>query len=254
MRGLGSAGFLAANLVVGALIARAGSGVALWWIVACMALLVPLALAHPGGRKVERQPPSLGEIGRLVTNPTFAVFMGLFAFIQASHAMLYSLGSVHWRDLGVGESEIGALWAASVAAEILFLMVFGTWTIERLGPVRAMALAAAAGILRWTAMTADPTGFWLWPIQCLHASPSAPATSGRSPSSPAPSPTATPPPPRAPPAPWPAAPPWRPDGARRLALSLLGGRTYGLGAASAALGLLFCLWLARRWRGEELAV
>ena len=34
----------------------------------------------------------------------------------------------------------------------------------------------------------------------------------------------------------------------------LGGRTYALGAASAALGLLFSLWLARRWRGEELAV
>ena len=50
VRGLGSAGFLAANLVVGALIARTGSAVALWWIVGCMALLVPLALAHPGGR------------------------------------------------------------------------------------------------------------------------------------------------------------------------------------------------------------
>ena len=150
VRGLGSAGFLAANLVVGALIARTGSVVALWWIVGCMALLVPLALAHPGGRKVEGQPPRLREIGRLVVNPTFAVFMGLFAFLSASHAMLYSLGSIHWRALGVGESEIGALWAASVAAEIVFLMLVGTWTIERLGPVRAMALAAAAAVLRWT--------------------------------------------------------------------------------------------------------
>ena len=34
----------------------------------------------------------------------------------------------------------------------------------------------------------------------------------------------------------------------------LGGATYALGAASSALALLLALALARRWRGEELAV
>jgi PPP family 3-phenylpropionic acid transporter len=34
---------------------------------------------------------------------------------------------------------------------------------------------------------------------------------------------------------------------------MLGGRAYGIGAASAGLGLALCLWLARRWRGEQLA-
>ena len=35
---------------------------------------------------------------------------------------------------------------------------------------------------------------------------------------------------------------------------MFGGRTFALGIASAALGLALCLWLARRWRGERLAV
>jgi PPP family 3-phenylpropionic acid transporter len=255
VRGVGSAGFLAANLVVGALIARTGSGVALWWIAGCMALLVPLALAHPGGRRVERQPPRMGEIGRLVLNPTFAIFMGLFAFSQGSHAMLYALGSVHWRDLGIGGTEIGALWALSVAAEIVFLMLFGTWTIERLGPVRAMGLAAAAGVLRWSLMTADPTGLWLWPLQCLHA-----FTFGASHLGAIAFIT------RAVPDRYAAAAQGAGGAmaagavmAGQMALAAwlypsLGGATYALGAASSALGLLFCLWLARRWRGEELAV
>lgn len=255
VRAFGSAGYLAANLAVGALIAASGSGIALWWIAGCMALLVPLALVHPGGRKVERRPPRLGEIGRLVTTPTFAVFMGLLAFSSASHAMLYSLGSVHWRDLGIGESEIGALWATSVAAEIAFLMLFGTWTIERLGPVRAMGLGAAAGIVRWTLMAVDPTGFWLWPLQCLHA-----LTFGASHIGAIAFIT------RAVPDRYSAAAQGAAGAmaagaamAGQMALAawlypVLGGRTYALGAASSALGLLFCLWLARRWRGEELAV
>ena len=50
VRGLGSTGFLAANLIVGALIARTGSGVALWWIVGCMAAPRAPRPAHPGGR------------------------------------------------------------------------------------------------------------------------------------------------------------------------------------------------------------
>ena len=136
VRGIGSLGFLAANLVVGALIARTGSGIALWWIVACMAALVVAlrSATRASARSRARCRPSLREIGRLVMNPVFALFMAVFAFIQASHAMMYSLGSIHWRDIGIGETEIGALWATSVGAEIVFLLLFGTYAIERLGP------------------------------------------------------------------------------------------------------------------------
>jgi PPP family 3-phenylpropionic acid transporter len=255
VRGVGSAGYLLANLLVGTLIAATGSWVALWWMVGCMALLVPLSLAHPGGGKVTGTPPRLGEIGRLVLNPTFAVFMGVYGFSQAGHAMLYSLGSVHWRDLGIGATEIGALWAASVAAEIVFMLFLGTWVVDRLGPVGAMALSALAGIVRWTVMTADPVGFWLWPIQALHAltfgaghlgamafitrsvpdrySAAAQGAGGAM------------------------------AGGGVLALQMvlaawlypaLGGRTYFLGTASAAVALVLCIWLARRWRGQELVV
>ena len=50
VRGVGSAGYLVANLLVGALIAATGSWVALWWMVGCMAAARP-ALARPSGRR-----------------------------------------------------------------------------------------------------------------------------------------------------------------------------------------------------------
>ena len=51
VRAFGSAGYLAANLAVGALIAASGSGIALWWIVGCMALSRPSPSSTPAGAR-----------------------------------------------------------------------------------------------------------------------------------------------------------------------------------------------------------
>jgi PPP family 3-phenylpropionic acid transporter len=195
------------------------------------------------------------EIGRLVINPVFAIFMGVVAFTQASHAVMYAYGTIHWRALGIGEAEIGALWAASVATEIVFMVTIGTWAVGRLGPVGALALSGIAGIVRWGAMMADPTGFWLWPIQGLHALTFALAHLGaigfigRAV------------PDRYAAAAQGATGAMAAGGVLALGMALaavlypsLGGRTYGLGVAASALGLILCAWLARRWRGEEIEV
>ncbi len=256
VRGIGSAGYLAANLIVGAWIAWSGTWIALWWIVVCLAALIALTVHHPGARRVEGQaPPDFREIGRLVVNPDFALFMAAVAFLQASHAVMYALGSLHWHALGLGATEIGALWAAAVAVEVVFMMVFGTYAIERLGPVGAMSVAGLAGVLRWTAMMADPTGFWLWPIQGLHALTFAMAHLG------AIAFISRAVPDRDSAAAQGATGAMAVGGVTALQMALaaalyptLGGETYGIGAASSALGLVFCLWLARRWRGQELAI
>lgn len=180
--------------------------------------------------------------------------MAAVAALQASHAVLYALGTIHWHDLGVGAGEIGALWAVSVAAEVVFLLAVGGSTIALLGPIPALALAGAAGVLRWGAMMLDPVGPWLWPIQALHALTFAVAHLGTiafiS---------------RAVPDRFAAA-----QGttsamavgavmalAMLLAAALyprLGGLTYGIAAALSLAGLVLALLLARRWDGGELAV
>ncbi len=256
VRGVGSAGFLLANLAGGAAIARWGSEVALWWIAACLLATGLLALRHPGGRKVQGQaPPRLREIGRLVMNPVFAAFMLAAGFTQGSHAVFLAFGTIHWRSLGIGEAEIGALWAGPVALEIGFLLLVGARITARLGPVGAMALGAAAGLLRWGLMMADPVGPLLWAAQSLHVLTFAAAHLGAIAFIM-----------QAVPARYGAAA----QGATAsmatgilLAIGMLaaaavypliGGLTYGIGVAFSAVGLGFCWRLGRRWRGQELAL
>jgi MFS transporter, PPP family, 3-phenylpropionic acid transporter len=255
-RGLGSAGFLLSNLAVGALLPVLGADIALWWIVACLAGVALLAPGHPGGRKVEGQiPPDLREIAALLVNPVFALFVATVALLQASHAVMYAYGSVHWRALGIAEPTIGLLWATGVAAEIAFLFTIATAVGERLGAIGCLVICGAAGVLRWSAMTADPTGIVLWPLQTLHAFTFAIGHLGamifiaR------------------------AIPP-RFGAAAQGALAAtgsgfgiavgmvvaaalypsLGGGTYAVGAAFSAGGLALLWLLSRRWLGQRLAV
>lgn len=255
-RGLGSIGFLGANLIVGALMARHGSGLALWWIVACLLGVALLGLHHPGARRGQGgTPPRLAEIGRLISLPVFATFTVAAAFIQASHAPYYALGSFHWRALGLGEGRIGALWAFSVAVEVLVMVLAGNLLMNRIGPVRAMLVSGVAGLVRWGTMMADPTGVLLWPLQALHALTFAAGHLGAM-------------------AFIARAVPTRYGGAAQgasgamaaglvLALGMalaaavypaLGGGTYVIGVAFSAAGLVATVALARKWDGGALAV
>ena len=190
------------------------------------------------------------EIGRLVINPVFAIFMAAVAFLQASHAVLYAYGSIHWLALGISEVRIGALWAASVAAEIVFMLPIGT-AVDRSGSGRCgrWRCRGGAGILRWSAMMTDPVGFWLWPIQCLHALTFAMAHLG------AIAFISRAVPDRYAAAAQGATGAMAVGGLTALGMVLaaavypaLGGRSYGIGVATSALALGLCLLLARRWQ------
>ncbi len=255
-RGFGSVGFLAANLLIGALIASTGVMIALWWIAGCLVATMTLALRHPGGRRVQGQaPPRLGEIRRVILDPVFAVFVAALSFTQASHAVFYAYGAIHWTALGLGESRIGALWAAGVGAEVVLMVTFGAGLARALGPVGSLALSGAAGILRWGAMMFDPTGWTLWPLTGLHALTFAIGHLG------AMAFISQAIQPRYGAAAQGAAAAMSAGlvlalgmAAAAVVYPVLGGLTYGIGVLMSAVGLGICWHLGRVWHGEELAV
>jgi PPP family 3-phenylpropionic acid transporter len=60
------------------------------------------------------------------------------------------------------------LWSESVVAEVIVFFLLGPALVRRLGPPRALALAAAAGVLRWTVMGASTQLVPLALIEPLH--------------------------------------------------------------------------------------
>lgn len=167
-RSVGSAAFLAANLICGLAVARWGVDAALWWIILSFPPLIWLGLRHPGGAGTTVARPKLSEAWRLLKSPVFLAAMIAGAATQGSHAVLYAYGSIHWASQGINDATIGALWALGVAVEVALMAIWGKAVIDRLGAAGAILLAAGVGVFRWIVMTLDPGLAWLWPLQALH--------------------------------------------------------------------------------------
>jgi MFS transporter, PPP family, 3-phenylpropionic acid transporter len=94
--------------------------------------------------------------------------VAIAALVLGSHAMHDAFAVIRWNAAGMGPDTAAWLWSEAVAAEVIVFFVLGPFLVDRLGPARAMALAAAAGVLRWSimALTADIVTLAL--IQPLH--------------------------------------------------------------------------------------
>ncbi|ABC22457.1 MFS transporter [Rhodospirillum rubrum] len=174
----GSVSFIALAMGLGPVIAAFGAGVISWTIVALLGVVLAVLPGMPdppegrrgatGGARLGggRLPRDGGMLG-LLTNGRFVLFLISDGLIQAGHATYYALGSVHWHKAGLGETQVGLLWAEGVVAEVL-LFAFGAPLVRLCGPFGLLGLAAAAGVARWsiTAWTTDPAILAL--IQPLH--------------------------------------------------------------------------------------
>jgi len=75
---------------------------------------------------------------------------------------------IRWSDAGMGASAISILWSEAVAAEVIVFLIIGPVLLGRIGTRGAAALAAAAGIIRWS-VAGVTTSVWLLSIlQPLH--------------------------------------------------------------------------------------
>lgn len=175
MRLWGSLSFIAASFVAGWAVAREGHGVVLWLLVLGAAASVAAAHLLPGRTDgtegaddaTSRPRPTLADAARLALSPRFALFILAVGMAQASHAVFYTFGVLHWQAQGVSSAWAGVLWAVGVAAEIGFF-AFSRRVVAAVGPELLIAAGALAGMLRWAAMALDPPLAALLPLQALH--------------------------------------------------------------------------------------
>ena len=169
VRAAGSAAFIVGTLLAGRFVGWRGLDVIVWLnagllaAAACLGWLLPNRMAgadagaSPGasagagaGAEAGRRSRH-GSIRELLAVPGFAPLMIVVALIGGSHALHDSFEVIRWRSAGLSAGECSVLWALSVAAEVAVFALFGRSLLQRLGPSRAMMLAAVAGIVRWGA-------------------------------------------------------------------------------------------------------
>lgn len=173
MRLWGSLTFIAGNFFGAYAIVTFGNGAIVWAIAGCLvatvlaALLLPEPMLPEGLQAQSRRPMSLAGAVRLVTSRPFVLFIAVAATLQATHAVMYAFGSLHWRTQGISSGWIGALWAIGIIVEIGVFAVSGR-IARAVGPLGLMLIAALAGLVRWTLMTLDPPLGTLVALQMLH--------------------------------------------------------------------------------------
>jgi PPP family 3-phenylpropionic acid transporter len=170
----GSLSFIAANLASGVVIGVMGAKIVMPLLVAGTVLLVVGAHLLPrdlDGKRpgaAPRRGLKFADAFRLIHAPVFLLFLLAASLIQASHALYYSFGTLHWREEGIADSVIGVLWSIGVIAEVA-LFAASARVIAALGTARLLMIAGLAAALRWGLMAFDPPLLLLGPLQTLHA-------------------------------------------------------------------------------------
>jgi PPP family 3-phenylpropionic acid transporter len=176
MRVWGSVSFLSANIAGGWIVNRAGVEAFPWLLVGALFSIFLMCLIAPRLGRPRR--PALDPVEVLpraapvFRNPYFVLFLLSSALAQASHAQLYTFGTIYWESIGVGGTAIGFLWAFSVAAEVVMFAVFRR-VFGRVSSPVVLAIGAIMAIVRWSLFPlVDPLGLGLagfFLVQGLHA-------------------------------------------------------------------------------------
>jgi PPP family 3-phenylpropionic acid transporter len=163
----GSVAFIVATLTGGVLLDVLAPGHLIWLIFAgnCALAVATMLLV--------RQPREAAQGAARSTHshlrqPAFLAIAAAGSLIQASHAVYYGFSTLDWSAKGFDGATIGVLWALGVVAEIVLFAYAGRLP-RSIGPVTLIAIGAAGGVLRWSAMAFDPPAVLLFPLQLLHA-------------------------------------------------------------------------------------
>lgn len=175
IRAAGSAAFIATTVLTGHLIGIFGHGAGplacglLFAAGAALTLRLPAAPARPAGEASgDVRGDAGGGFAALAADARFRRLLLAAALVIGAHAMHDAFAVIVWQAAGIGPRVAGLLWAEAVAAEVAVFLRLGPQLIARIGPERALGLAALAGALRWAVQAQTSWLPALAGIQALH--------------------------------------------------------------------------------------
>lgn len=170
VRAMGSVTFIIATFVVAPLIAPdvLGPNFVVVWMAGALVVFAVTTQLVPKPPPRPATPIDWRAVRALFSRSDVLLAFTASALIQGGHAFYYGFGSLVWLDAGYSEAVVGLLWGWGVAAEVIFLAVFGP-RAERLGPAMLLVFGAVSGIVRWTLTGFEPGLAALFVLQTLHA-------------------------------------------------------------------------------------
>jgi PPP family 3-phenylpropionic acid transporter len=98
----------------------------------------------------------------------FRIVILVSALVYGSHAMHDAFAVIRWSGAGIDTRVISVLWSEAVAAEVIVFVLIGPALLDRFGARGAAALAAAAGMVRWSVAGVTSSALLLSIVQPLH--------------------------------------------------------------------------------------
>jgi PPP family 3-phenylpropionic acid transporter len=175
MRLWGSLSFIAATFAGGVLVERFAAPSVIWMLAASTGMLVLTSWMLPSQQPAGAGSAAAGagsrltlaDVTKVAGSRRFLLFVFAAGVVQASHALFYSFGVLHWQTQGISTATIGVLWSVGVIAEVILFAVAGRY-LKRIGPAGFIIAGAAAAVVRWGAMALDPAIGPLFALQVLH--------------------------------------------------------------------------------------
>jgi len=171
VRAFGSAVFVIANFIVGALLDLTGSESVIVFVATGAVFVSITAFTLPEGEPADAEAGrkiDWVQFGRLVRGPLGWALLAS-ACIQGAHGFYYYFSTLAWEAQGHSKFVIGSLWATGVMIEIAFLWWSGKGVLGRMSPAQLLGLGALGSLVRWGLTALGPPLPFLFMLQLLHA-------------------------------------------------------------------------------------
>jgi PPP family 3-phenylpropionic acid transporter len=149
----GSVGFIASVTLSGLVLDAVGIATFPIAVAAMNLLLLAAALRLPATPADAVHDEPAPKVLHLLRRPEVAWFFASVFFTVLAHTSVYAFFSLYLVGLGYDKTAVGALWALSVAGEIVFFAFQGRW-FARLSAHGWLLLVAATSVLRFVATAA----------------------------------------------------------------------------------------------------
>lgn len=161
----GSVGYIAAAVLVGWLIDRAGARLGI--LAGALALFACGGMVRGRAGQAAMALPAWREFRALFTNGNFVGFLGATFLARVSSGTYTTFFTIHLETLGISKAVAGLAWALGVASEVA---IMASWRrIATRGSLRTLlAVGLTAHALRWYLYTTTAREAGILGIQLLH--------------------------------------------------------------------------------------